>query len=563
MHPIESGNLGVPAFLAKLWRLVEDPETNELISWSQDGKSFFIQNQAKFAKELLPLNYKHNNMASFIRQLNMYGFHKITSIDNGGLKFDKDEMEFSHPYFQKGHPYLLEHIKRKIAHPKQAEADKQTMTKVETMNRVLHEVKNMRGRQDSLDTRFSAMKQENEALWREVAILRQKHIKQQQIVNKLIQFLVTIVQPQRGGLGSNMGKRRYQLMINEAPQAKVKKTTNNGPIISELTEELLDEVDSDLETDTFTNVQSPETEPYIKDELDSTHFDKCMGKCKNSKMPFGKCLEKCLEINDEIDEIDTNNMQEYCKDLFNKKDRRTAGEKATSSKRFKEEAKDDLTAVLQQRMQGKSLLIPSKDNKVPTDVTFKILNEDNNTNNDDDALIGSNSEGSIQATAATNLDQQEPSAEAPYQNFDETSQNTDLLDDDDLFKLVSKKDDEKASAAAEELLITKYNPTTAEDILSLSSLTDYSTHIDNVQSDLDSLKDLLHNDAYQLDTNQLLGLFGNDDLIGYEMSPSNMELFAEDKKDDQTTSGSEVVAYQPYNNNIDLNELLNNVGESA
>jgi heat shock transcription factor 1 len=155
---------------------------NFSLFFGQDGKSFIIQNQAKFAKELLPLNYKHNNMASFIRQLNMYGFHKITSIDNGGLKFDRDEMEFSHPYFQKGHPYLLEHIKRKIANTKQ-EAEK-SGSKPDTMTRVLSEVKNMNRRQESLDSRFSAMKQENEALWREVAILRQKHMKQQQIVNK-------------------------------------------------------------------------------------------------------------------------------------------------------------------------------------------------------------------------------------------------------------------------------------------------------------------------------------------------------------------------------------------
>lgn len=204
-------------------------------------------------------------MASFIRQLNMYGFHKITSIDNGGLKFDKDEMEFSHPYFQKGHPYLLEHIKRKIANPKAPENEKAT-TKTDTVTRVLHEVKNMRGRQEHLDSRFNSMKQENEALWREVAILRQKHMKQQQIVNKLIQFLVTIVQPQRSGLSSTLGKRRCQLMINDAPQSKVilifqswnyhfviiffllqLKKSNKGPIISELTEELLEDADSDLD----------------------------------------------------------------------------------------------------------------------------------------------------------------------------------------------------------------------------------------------------------------------------------------------------------------------------
>ena len=114
-------------------------------NYLKDGRSFIIQHQSDFAKELLPLNYKHNNMASFIRQLNMYGFHKITSIDNGGLKFDKDEIEFSHPYFQKGMPGFLEHIKRKIANPKQSE-EKNT-GKVAAVNRVLNEVKTMRGRQ--------------------------------------------------------------------------------------------------------------------------------------------------------------------------------------------------------------------------------------------------------------------------------------------------------------------------------------------------------------------------------------------------------------------------------
>lgn len=105
----------------------------------------------------------------------------------------------------------------------------------------------MRGRQDNLDTRFSAMKQENEALWREIAVLRQKHMKQQQIVNKLIQFLVTIVQPQRTGLGGMGGKRRFQLMINDTPQSSSKMRRPNesegrGPIIHELSEELLDDV---------------------------------------------------------------------------------------------------------------------------------------------------------------------------------------------------------------------------------------------------------------------------------------------------------------------------------
>jgi HSF-type DNA-binding len=98
----------------------------------QNGVSFTIRDQARFARELLPLYYKHNNMASFVRQLNMYGFHKVVSVDSGGLKLDKDEMEFAHPYFLRGHEYLLDHIKRKIPISKQEE----TKTKPELMTRV-------------------------------------------------------------------------------------------------------------------------------------------------------------------------------------------------------------------------------------------------------------------------------------------------------------------------------------------------------------------------------------------------------------------------------------------
>ncbi|XP_032586270.1 heat shock factor protein isoform X2 [Drosophila mojavensis] len=181
-------------------------------------------------------------MASFIRQLNMYGFHKITSIENGGLRFDRDEIEFSHPCFKRNYPYLLDHIKRKISNTKTV--DEKSLLKQETVSKVLSDVKAMRGRQDNLDSRFSVMKQENEALWREIASLRQKHAKQQQIVNKLIQFLISIVQPSRNMSGV---KRHMQLMINDTPENARKRNASEsesegGPVIHELGEELLGEV---------------------------------------------------------------------------------------------------------------------------------------------------------------------------------------------------------------------------------------------------------------------------------------------------------------------------------
>ena len=33
----------VPAFLAKLWKMVDNPETDALIGWSEEGTSFLIR----------------------------------------------------------------------------------------------------------------------------------------------------------------------------------------------------------------------------------------------------------------------------------------------------------------------------------------------------------------------------------------------------------------------------------------------------------------------------------------------------------------------------------------
>ena len=54
-------------------------------------------------------------MASFVRQLNMYDFHKVMNVEAGGLRGERDEVEFAHPYFERGQDHLLEQIKRKVS----------------------------------------------------------------------------------------------------------------------------------------------------------------------------------------------------------------------------------------------------------------------------------------------------------------------------------------------------------------------------------------------------------------------------------------------------------------
>ena len=125
-------------FPIKLFELISAGPPS-IISWSENGDSFRINHPEAFCTEVfrqtppprtdsmrpsdphranrpkpplcravafqvLPRHFRHNKLTSFQRQLNLYGFQRISKGADAGRYF--------HPLFRRGRPDLLGSIKR-------------------------------------------------------------------------------------------------------------------------------------------------------------------------------------------------------------------------------------------------------------------------------------------------------------------------------------------------------------------------------------------------------------------------------------------------------------------
>jgi hypothetical protein len=255
----------IPAFLVKLWNIVEGQAYKDIVCWDESGLSFHIMDPYAFCSNVLPQYFKHKNLNSLVRQLNMYGFRKNTPIDRSGLaraESDQDHLEFAHPFFRRDHPHLLMNIKRKAPGgknsptsnqhrfnqniPMEISADGGGGQNSFDMNEILEELGSLRERQHHMEIRVEELTKENEMLWNEMAHVRGTHLKQQQLVNKLIQFLVALVGP-NSKQSSRLGKRLIsERSVNHTGESSSNAVGQLQSILPVNASEILDRLINDI-----------------------------------------------------------------------------------------------------------------------------------------------------------------------------------------------------------------------------------------------------------------------------------------------------------------------------
>lgn len=180
----------LPPFLVKTYEMVDDPSTAQIVSWSQNNKSFIVWDPPEFAKELLPKYFKHNNFSSFIRQLNTYGFRKV----------DPEQWEFANDDFIRGQPHLLKNIhRRKPVHShslQNVQGQEFSSSSLNDSERQGYkaEIERLKSDKDSVFAELQIHKKEQECINIQILVLTNRFVHAEQRQKKMLHTLARNLQ---------------------------------------------------------------------------------------------------------------------------------------------------------------------------------------------------------------------------------------------------------------------------------------------------------------------------------------------------------------------------------
>eukprot|EP00980_Cylindrotheca_fusiformis_P030326 scaffold24656_cov181-Cylindrotheca_fusiformis.AAC.3 len=96
--------LSFPIKLHEILDQVEADGLSHIISWQPHGRCFVIHDPKQFADHVMPSYFRQTKLTSFQRQLNLYGFNRITR--------GRDSKGYYHELFLRGKVFLCKHMTR-------------------------------------------------------------------------------------------------------------------------------------------------------------------------------------------------------------------------------------------------------------------------------------------------------------------------------------------------------------------------------------------------------------------------------------------------------------------
>lgn len=101
--------INTPMFLTKTYEMINNCDQN-ICTWTEAGDMFVVKDQNELANTYIPQYFDHNKFPSFSRQLNFYGFRKV-SPKLGSTQTSK-YVTFHHAKFHRDYPERLQEIQR-------------------------------------------------------------------------------------------------------------------------------------------------------------------------------------------------------------------------------------------------------------------------------------------------------------------------------------------------------------------------------------------------------------------------------------------------------------------